>query len=58
MFIITKIETDVYLAEALCVNVRKSHSEESLEEPSPVKHAFPDISFYILIFATFPNHIN
>lgn len=43
MFIITKIETAVYLAEALCVNVHKSHPQESLEELSRVKHAFPDI---------------
>lgn len=35
MFIITKIETAVYLAEALCVNVHKSHLEESSEEPAP-----------------------
>lgn len=34
MFIITKIETAVYLAEALCVNVHKSHLEESSEEPA------------------------
>lgn len=34
MFIITKIETAVYLAEALCANVHKSHLEESSEEPA------------------------
>lgn len=46
MFIITKIETAVYLAEALCVNVHKSHPEESLEELSLVKHAFLNIMLY------------
>lgn len=45
MFIITKIETAVYLAEALCVNVHKSHLEESSEEPAPVQ-AFPDTVWY------------
>lgn len=45
MFIITKIETAVYLAEALCVNVHKSHLEESSEEPAPV-HTFPDTVWY------------
>lgn len=46
MFIITKIETAVYLAEALCVNVHKSPPEESSEETSLVKLAFPDIALY------------
>lgn len=46
MFIITKIETAVYLAEALCVNIHKSHPEESSEEPYSVKHAFLDIMIY------------
>lgn len=57
MFIITKTKTAVYLAEALQANIYKSYPEEH----SPCKtclSCYPLISFYILIFTTFPNQIN
>jgi len=48
MVVITKIETAVYLATALCVNIHKSHPEESSEEASPVKDAF--IYFVVVLY--------
>lgn len=61
MFIITKIETAVYLAEALCINVHKSPPRGELGGTIPWNTCLPGycvISFYIVIFTTFPNHIN
>lgn len=57
MFIITKIKTAVYLAEALRANVYKSYPEEH-HLCKTCLSCYPLISFYILIFTTFPNQIN